>query len=187
MKKTIILIVLAFITAMGGWAQEAPTKSWRTLKGYKAFYEVEYGFDIDNEEIDIDGNKIANYPHCNNLMISTTQGYQVNNYFFAGGGVGVLHYLDGKRTVMPIFADIRFNLMDNKAVMPILNAKVGYVVGCWGGIYASAWVGARLKMTHGHAASISVGVSHHNDRFSSSSNDFEWAATSFGIKLGYEF
>ena len=40
---------------------------------------------------------------------------------------------------------------------------------------------------HNHAASISVGVSHHNDQFSSTNNDFEWTATSFGIKLGYEF
>ena len=98
-----------------------------------------------------------------------------------------MHYVDGNRTVMPIFADIRFNLLDNKFIMPILNARIGYVVGSWGGIYSSAWVGARLNLMHNHAASISVGVSHHNDQFSSTNNDFEWTATSFGIKLGYEF
>lgn len=188
MKKSILLIFIALMTAMGSQAQEAEVvKSKPTLRGYKAFYEAEYGFDIDNEEVDNNGEKISNYPHCNNLMISTTQGYQVNNFFFAGGGVGILHYVDGNRTVMPIFADIRFNLLDNKFIMPILNARVGYVVGSWGGIYSSAWVGARLNLMHNHAASISVGVSHHNDQFSSTNNDFEWTATSFGIKLGYEF
>lgn len=188
MKKSILLIFIALMTAMGSQAQEAEVvKSKPTLRGYKAFYEAEYGFDIDNEEVDNNGEKISNYPHCNNLMISTTQGYQVNNFFFAGGGVGILHYVDGNRTVMPIFADIRFNLLDNKFIMPILNARVGYVVGSWGGTYSSAWVGARLNLMHNHAASISVGVSHHNDQFSSTNNDFEWTATSFGIKLGYEF
>ena len=107
MKKSILLIFIALMTAIGCQAQEAEVvKSKPTLRGYKAFYEAEYGFDIDNEEVDNNGEKISNYPHCNNLMISTTQGYQVNNFFFAGGGVGILHYVDGNRTVMPIFARI---------------------------------------------------------------------------------
>lgn len=83
MKKSILLIFIALMTAMGSQAQEAEVvKSKPTLRGYKAFYEAEYGFDIDNEEVDNNGEKISNYPHCNNLMISTTQGYQVNNFFF---------------------------------------------------------------------------------------------------------
>ena len=58
------------MTAMGSQAQEAEVvKSKPTLRGFKAFYEAEYGFDIDNEEVDNNGEKISNYPHCNNLMI----------------------------------------------------------------------------------------------------------------------
>ena len=179
------------MTSISCWAQEttnATIKGRFTLRGYKAFYEVEYGFDIDNEELDHDGNRIPAYPHCNNLIISTTQGYQVNNYFFAGGGVGVLHYLDGKHTVMPIFADLRLNFLNNKIVEPTMGARVGCVVGCWGGLYASAWLGARFRISNNHALSIAVGIMNQND-FTAAINDEEtaWYATSLGVKLGYEF
>ena len=50
-------------------------------------------------------------------MISTTQGYQFNNFFFLGGGLGLLRYIDGKKTMMPIFAGISINLLNNRAVL----------------------------------------------------------------------
>lgn len=53
-------------------------------------------------------------------MISTTQGYQFNNFFFLGGGLGLLRYIDGKKTMMPIFAETSINLLNNKRVMPFL-------------------------------------------------------------------
>ena len=191
MKKTIILIVLAFITAMGGWAQETLTKSWRTLKGYKAFYEVEYGFDVDEKEFNNDGSRIAGYPKCTNIMVSTSQGYQFNNIVYFGGGVGLLRYLDGKQTLMPLFADVRVNLMNNTKVLPFLNARLGGVVGAWGGFYNSIWAGARFKTSQRHAVALSVGLTGHFDGgHSYRANSFEeipWQAISLGAKLGYEF
>ena len=187
MKKTIILIVLAFITAMGGWAQEAPTKSWRTLKGYKAFYEVEYGFDVDDKEDYYTGDRPGGYPQCNNLMLSTSQGYQINNIVYVGGGIGLLRYLDGKQTLMPMFADVRVNFLNDKKVLPFCNARIGGVFGTWGGVYASVWLGARLKTSQKHAVSFSVGMSEHIDQWQAISYIFAWQAYSLGLKLGYEF
>ena len=203
MKKALFFMIFIFATAIYGYAQEAPAaeqnddktldsrhQNRRTLRGYKAFYEVEYGFDIDDEEKDWEGGYIAGYPHCNNFMISTTQGYQFNNFFFLGGGLGLLRYIDGKKTMMPIFAETSINLLNNKRVMPFLQARLGTVVGEWGGVYYSAICGVRLKVAQRHAVSLSLIMSDHFDveSFINDQDDgISWFARSLGIKLGFEF
>ena len=196
-------MIFIFATAIYGYAQEANVaeqnddktldsrhQNRRTMRGYKAFYDVEYGFDIDDEEKDWEGGYIAGYPHCNNFMISTTQGYQFNNFFFLGGGLGLLRYIDGKKTMMPIFAETSINLLNNKRVMPFLQARLGTVVGEWGGVYYSAICGVRLKVAQRHAVSLSLIMSDHFDveSFINDQDDgISWFARSLGIKLGFEF
>ena len=203
MKKALFFMISIFATAIYGYAQEAPAaeqnddktldsrhQNRRTMRGYKAFYDVEYGFDIDDEEKDWEGGYIAGYPHCNNFMISTTQGYQFNNFFFLGGGLGLLRYIDGKKTMMPIFAETSINLLNNKRVMPFLQARLGTVVGEWGGVYYSAICGVRLKVAQRHAVSLSLIMSDHFDveSFINDNDDgISWFARSLGIKLGFEF
>ena len=196
-------MIFIFATAIYGYAQETTMaeqnddselilryQNRRTMRGYKAFYDVEYGFDIDDEEKDWEGGYIAGYPHCNNFMISTTQGYQFNNFFFLGGGLGLLRYIDGKKTMMPIFAETSINLLNNKRVMPFLQARLGTVVGEWGGVYYSAICGVRLKVAQRHAVSLSLIMSDHFDveSFINDQDDgISWFARSLGIKLGFEF
>ena len=196
-------MIFIFATAVCGYAQETNAaeqnddktldsrhQNRRTMRGYKAFYDVEYGFDIDDEEKDWEGGYIAGYPHCNNFMISTTQGYQFNNFFFLGGGLGLLRYIDGKKTMMPIFAETSINLLNNKRVMPFLQARLGTVVGEWGGVYYSAICGVRLKVAQRHAVSLSLIMSDHFDveSFINDQDDgISWFARSLGIKLGFEF
>ena len=196
-------MIFIFATALCGYAQETNVaeqnddktldsrhQNRRTMRGYKAFYDVEYGFDIDDEEKDWEGGYIAGYPHCNNFMISTTQGYQFNNFFFLGGGLGLLRYIDGKKTMMPIFAETSINLLNNKRVMPFLQARLGTVVGEWGGVYYSAMCGVRLKVAQRHAVSLSLIMSDHFDveSFINDQDDgISWFARSLGIKLGFEF
>lgn len=203
MKKALFLMIFIFATALCGYAQETNVaeqnddktldsrhQNRRTMRGYKAFYDVEYGFDIDDEEKDWEGGYIAGYPHCNNFMISTTQGYQFNNFFFLGGGLGLLRYIDGKKTMMPIFAETSINLLNNKRVMPFLQARLGTVVGEWGGVYYSAICGVRLKVAQRHAVSLSLIMSDHFDveSFINDQDDgISWFARSLGIKLGFEF
>ena len=203
MKKALFFMIFIFATAIYGYAQETNVaeqnddktldsrhQNRRTMRGYKAFYDVEYGFDIDDEEKDWEGGYIAGYPHCNNFMISTTQGYQFNNFFFLGGGLGLLRYIDGKKTMMPIFAETSINLLNNKRVMPFLQARLGTVVGEWGGVYYSAICGVRLKVAQRHAVSLSLIMSDHFDveSFINDQDDgISWFARSLGIKLGFEF
>ena len=203
MKKALFFMIFIFATAICGYAQETNVaeqnddktldsrhQNRRTMRGYKAFYDVEYGFDIDDEEKDWEGGYIAGYPHCNNFMISTTQGYQFNNFFFLGGGLGLLRYIEGKKTMMPIFAETSINLLKNKRVMPFLQARLGTVVGEWGGAYYSATCGVRLKVAQRHAVSLSLIMSDHFDveSFINDQDDgISWFARSLGIKLGFEF
>lgn len=203
MKKALFFMIFIFATAVCGYAQETNVaeqnddktldsrhQNRRTMRGYKAFYDVEYGFDIDDEEKDWEGGYIAGYPHCNNFMISTTQGYQFNNFFFLGVGLGLLRYIDGKKTMMPIFAETSINLLNNKRVMPFLQARLGTVVGEWGGVYYSAICGVRLKVAQRHAVSLSLIMSDHFDveSFINDQDDgISWFARSLGIKLGFEF
>ena len=203
MKKALFFMIFIFATAICGYAQETNVaeqnddktldsrhQNRRTMRGYKAFYDVEYGFDIDDEEKDWEGGYIAGYPHCNNFMISTTQGYQFNNFFFLGGGLGLLRYIDGKKTMMPIFAETSINLLNNKRVMPFFQARLGTVVGEWGGVYYSAICGVRLKVAQRHAVSLSLIMSDHFDveSFINDQDDgISWFARSLGIKLGFEF
>ena len=203
MKKALFFMIFIFATAICGYAQETTVaeqnddktldsrhQNRRTMRGYKAFYDVEYGFDIDDEEKDWEGGYIAGYPHCNNFMISTTQGYQFNNFFFLGGGLGLLRYIDGKKTMMPIFAETSINLLNNKRVMPFLQARLGTVVGEWGGVYYSAICGVRLKVAQRHAVSLSLIMSDHFDveSFINDQDDgISWFARSLGIKLGFDW
>ena len=192
MKKKILFMVIALMTAMAGWAQETENVridngGKRTLNGYKAFYEVEYGFDIDNYEDYYKGDREGGYPHCTNLMLSTSQGYQINNYIYAGGGIGLLRYLDAKETVMPLFLDVRVNFLNDKKVMPFITGRIGGVVGVWGGLYGSIWLGARLKTSSKHAVLFSVGASEHLAEVFVPVDHSGWQALSLGLKLGYEF
>ena len=128
-------MIFIFATAVCGYAQEAPAaeqnddktldsrhQNRRTMRGYKAFYDVEYGFDIDDEEKDWEGGYIAGYPHCNNFMISTTQGYQFNNFFFLGGGLGLTRFSATERHVLLYLYSASCDAIFSTAAPPRLSA-----------------------------------------------------------------
>ena len=62
-----------------------------TLKGYKGFVDFAYIGDVS----DYNASKIE---------LSTTHGYQFNNYFFVGGGVAFNYYTDADLYAAPIYA-----------------------------------------------------------------------------------
>ena len=68
MKKALFFMIFIFATAICGYAQETNVaeqnddktldschQNRRTMRGYKAFYDVEYGFDSDLEVFYHDG------------------------------------------------------------------------------------------------------------------------------------
>ena len=103
-----------------------------TLKGYKGFIDFGYIADLS----DYDANKVE---------ISTSHGYQFNNYFYLGGGVAADFYTDADLIAVPIFVDFRANFI-NKKVTPFADIKTGYSVGDVEGLYVSTGIGVRFSL-----------------------------------------
>ena len=80
-----------------------------TLKGYKGFVDFAYIGDVS----DYNASKIE---------LSTSHGYQFNNYFFVGGGVALNYYTDADLIAAPIYANFRVNFI-NKRVTPFCRCK----------------------------------------------------------------
>ena len=59
------------------------------------------------------------------VSFSTSHGYQFNPYFFMGAGLGLDYNSKRDRIFMPIFANVRFNII-NKRVSPYIDLRGGY-------------------------------------------------------------
>ena len=131
------------------WEQQQ-WQTRRTMRGYKAFYEAGYVFTLDdNDCLFMDS---CDPPECNRLSLTTSQGYQFNNFFYLGAGAGmeVNTYRKGKGeeagVSVPIFADLRFNILNDKKVLPFVVVRAGGSVGYYHGGYMGVQVGIRVKL-----------------------------------------
>lgn len=149
------------------------TPSNKTLRGYKGFVDMGYTFASDDED---------------RVEMSTSHGYQFNNYLFVGGGVAYHYYADwwydSEAYAMPIFANFRANFM-NKKVTPFTDVRVGYSVGDLEGGYAYVGLGARFKLVNKLALNLTLG-------FSYQEYEYGWYddmtdTSGFNMKFGFEF
>lgn len=99
MRRFLAFITIAML-ALAANAQQSPTntdavRSKLTMRGYKAFYDVNYLFTIYPSDTDTG----------NSLGFSTSHGFQFNNHLYFGGGIGFNSFFcDGTtRLVVPIF------------------------------------------------------------------------------------
>ncbi|WP_195662611.1 DUF481 domain-containing protein [Bacteroides congonensis] len=152
-----------------------------TLKGYKGFVDFGYIADLS----DYDANKVE---------ISTSHGYQFNNYFYLGGGVAADFYTDADLIAVPIFVDFRANFI-NKKVTPFANIKTGYSVGDVEGAYVSTGIGVRFSLKGKKAINLKLEYNYqqHNDHGDYSYNnnyysyDYDYDLEGLGFKIGFEF
>lgn len=188
MKRTILLIFIALITAIGCQAQEADaTKTTRynnrhTMVGYKAFYETGYFIGLKNQ----DDPKLPN-----KFSVTTSQGFQLNNFVYLGLGVGVDSYRHNENCYVsvPLFADLRVNCLNDKRVMPFFDIRMGYSMGDRArGFYWENQLGVRIGMKKHHAV------------YAAADFTFQYCSSSIfiidtdlgdyvalGFKVGYEF
>jgi len=149
----------------------------KTLRGYKGFVDAGYTFSSEYED---------------RVEISTSHGYQFNNYLFVGGGVGYHYYSDPdvELYAMPIFANFRANFM-NKKVTPFTDLRVGYSVGDLEGGYAYIGLGARFQLVKKMALNLTLGFSYQEYDYYSSYSSWYYEDTTdssgFNIKFGFEF
>lgn len=152
------------------------TKS--SLKGYKGFVETGYIFDLS----DFDANRFE---------VSTTHGYQFNNYLFVGGGIGIDYYTDADLTSVPIFASFRANFT-NKRITPFADIKTGYAAGDVDGAFCTVGLGVRFALAKKMALNLKLEyayLEYEQEYYYNSSYyyDDSESINGIGIKLGFEF
>lgn len=113
--------------------------------GYKGFVDFGYGVGVGDIE-------------AGRLQLTTTHGYQICPYVFAGVGLGVSYYTDDEMYNVPIFANGRATLpLSNSRLAPFFDYKIGYSVGDVQGFYMSPSVGLRIGFGENCGFNISVG------------------------------
>lgn len=145
---------------------------------YRGFADFEFGFAT---------------PHYgwNSLGIETSHGYQLLDWLYLGGGVGVqvdflksLFYPSRKESpytwAVPIFADFRIDLLNN-SISPYFDARIGYNVlksDYESGIYLNPNIGCRFVVGK-LPLNASIGMNLYNP-----SHGFKMAIS---IRAGIEF
>lgn len=127
-------------------------------KGFLSINELGFGFGINtintyHGSVDID----KQYPI---IGIRTINGYQLNEYFSFGLGIGFEAFLDGdeKGALMPLMLDARMNFRKGKYA-PTLNLNCGYSVGFQNssGIAANPSIGLKIYLTKKIAYLFNIG------------------------------
>lgn len=151
-----------------------------TLRGYKGFVDVGYIFGVGDfgEE---------------KFEVSTSHGYQFNNYFFLGGGMALNCFTELSSFSVPIFANFRANFINQK-VTPFGDFKVGYAAGEIEGAYVSMAVGVRFALAKKKAINLRLEyVAQDNEDayyFYGGNNNYYYessAMSGIGLKVGFEF
>lgn len=95
------------------------------------------------------------------LSINTTHGYQLNENFFIGAGVGMSVYKpDGFNfdvLSIPLYADARANLELNGSVSPFADLKIGYAIADVKGFFFNPSIGIRVDMNGSMGLNFGVG------------------------------
>ena len=177
MRRFLAFITIAML-ALAVNAQQSPTntdavRSKLTMRGYKAFYDVNYLFTIYPSDTDTG----------NSLGFSTSHGFQFNNHLYFGGGIGFNSFFcDGTtRLVVPIFGELRCNFL-NRRTTPFVCGRYGYGFGKIHGSYDSLVRGRRHaskkkpKQNPGGEENVEK---HKSDKSNKHTN--------IGFRLGYEF
>ena len=112
-------------------------------RGYRGFFDL--GYTIGT----------GDYDDASRLELSTTHGYQFNPHFFLGAGVGVTYWHDMDYVGLPIFVDVRADIL-KYWVSPFIDFKIGYSFIDIEGVYFAPTVGCRFDV--GGKASLNLGI-----------------------------
>ncbi len=164
MMKRLLFIICTLLSVQIASAQIITSKSAVVQKVEKPSYPLEKGY---RGFVEASASWLG-LP----AQITTTHGYQINNYVYVGGGLGLMItsyygssvsiHKDKISVAMPIYANGRFYCTKTK-VKPFFDVKLGYVVPfywktlvdegpngetCWyrnNGFYGLLGIGAEYK------------------------------------------
>lgn len=144
-----------------------------TSRGYKGFVEAGYILDLTDN-------------NANRAELSTTHGFQFNDYLFVGGGAAFNYYTDADAYSAPVFASFRANFT-KKRIAPFADAKLGYSIGDVEGAYATAGIGVRFALARKMALNLKLEYVYQDYGYTSYNTDYSESLNGVGIKLGFEF
>lgn len=150
-----------------------------TLKGYKGFVDAGYIFDTSDN-------------NAGKFSISTSHGYQFNNYLFLGAGMAIDCYTDTDESQfgVPIFANFRANFI-NKKITPFADLKSGYSVGDINGAYVALGLGVRFTLKNKMALNLRMEYNYLQYQFDSYNSYYDYNdyidIDGLGVKIGFEF
>ncbi|MDH6341960.1 hypothetical protein M2480_000622 [Parabacteroides sp. PFB2-12] len=117
------------------------------IRGYRGF--VDMGYIAGLGDYGSDG-----------IEINTSHGYQFNEHFFVGGGMGIHYHGDYDVATVPVFVEGRANFIKGR-IAPFASVRVGVSAIVDddepGGFYFSPTVGARFAIVRNLALYLSTG------------------------------
>lgn len=122
------------------------------------------------------------------IELNTVHGYQFMPFLFAGIGTGFHYYYHSKVFAIPIYADIRGDILNN-SISPFVEVRIGYSPYDAQGLYFNPSVGCRFAMNGIKALNASIGYSMQKADYELYGYSHSKKATigGFNIRVGLEF
>lgn len=179
MKTRILLLLLAVLASLPAVAYEpadnaglSKKEQRRTLRGYNCFVDMGHAYDMDGITEDwVSGDWVS---------VSTTHGYQFNDYFFLGGGLALGVCPEYDYWYLPVFAEARVNFLDRR-VTPFFVYRIGSSFVNIEDIsaYEMMMLGLRIALTEQSALNLSFGLE-------ANLGAYYWSG-GYALHIGYEF
>lgn len=124
------------------------------------------------------------------IGLLTSHGYQINPYIYTGFGIGFNYFYNGTAANIPIFANIRSDILQN-SITPFVDLKIGYSILDAEGLYLSPSVGCRFQAKRGLAFNIGIGYTLQKYKFEFF-DDYDYYSgnlnlNGLSIRFGIEF
>ena len=191
MKKVLVSFALLL-------ASQITSAQGVSSKCYRGFADAGYTIGIGDYEFD-------------RIEVNTSHGYQINPYFFVGGGVG-LHFMQKYETPnqlialdqrdskvdIPVFANVRADFCKGR-ITPFIDVKAGTYVTHNGGLYLNLSAGCRYVLEDKQAVNISIGYTSEELEFDTfegfpglstmkyTRSSRKLTTEGIAIKMGYDF
>lgn len=151
MKSFLIAAFAALTMQVSAQSVEIPVPYLDTEKeitgtlqdGYRTIVDVSYTFGQ------------GDYGH-NNLGAAGIFGYQFNANLFVGGGLALQYDFEAEKVKMPLFADVRYDILDNN-ITPYADARLGYTILDGRGLYFNPSVGIRIALARTGSVNLGLG------------------------------
>lgn len=132
---------------------QEPLARYLLKTGYRYFIETKLVLSQMRESFADDYEYVPNA-----YSVLTTHGYQINPYFFVGGGVGITEY-NSSRVAVPLYADVRTDFI-NHGVRPYAEVKGGFSPIHNTGAYFSLDGGVSFGLWNHMALSLFMGYTY---------------------------